>query len=132
MLCVIFPNQGVVHWFNSSKHATVIHSDAKALVDSGLQRYYQGCNPRIDRRVEWKIVTCQKQPDDSNLCGYYVLRNIRDIMEFVRANNGAYVENFDQVFPNGAQAYELGKVQDVRDEIAAYLYNYLFEHSICM
>ncbi|KAL9687276.1 hypothetical protein QQ045_031675 [Rhodiola kirilowii] len=57
MLCVIFPNQGVVHGFNSLKGVTVIHSDAKPLVDSGLQRYYQGCNPRIDRRVEWKIVT---------------------------------------------------------------------------
>ncbi|KAL9660658.1 hypothetical protein QQ045_025475 [Rhodiola kirilowii] len=132
MLCVIFPNQGVVHWFNSSKGATVIHRDAKALVDSGLQRYYQGCNPRIDRQVEWKIVKSPKQPTNSNLCGYYVLRNIRDIMEFVRANNGAYVENFDQVFPNGTQSYELGKVQDVRDEIAAYLYNYLFEHSVYM
>ncbi|CAM8929637.1 unnamed protein product [Rhodiola kirilowii] len=53
-------------------------------------------------------------------------------MEFVRANNGAYVENFDQVFPYGARAYELGKVQNVRDEIAAYLYNYLFENSVYM
>ncbi|KAL9680545.1 hypothetical protein QQ045_018426 [Rhodiola kirilowii] len=54
---------------------------------------------------------------------------IRDIIAYVRANNGAEVEDISQYcFPNGVESYEVDKILEVRDEIAGYLRDYVTTH----
>ncbi|KAL9684877.1 hypothetical protein QQ045_022319 [Rhodiola kirilowii] len=75
-----------------------------------VYRYYQGCIPRNTQSVHWKVLECPKQPP-GHLCGYYVLNFIRDIIHFIRTNNGAKIDDLSQCFPNGRESCEDSKIE---------------------
>ncbi|KAL9667079.1 hypothetical protein QQ045_001426 [Rhodiola kirilowii] len=77
-------------------------------------------------QIEWKTVTCPKHPFKSEVCGYYVMQYIPNIMKFIQATNGSLEDNIKQCFPRGRQPYDNGVLDDMRDDFATALITYVW------
>ncbi|KAI3724286.1 hypothetical protein L2E82_36058 [Cichorium intybus] len=117
VLAVLDMETTTCYYLDSGKPANV-DPKLKQMIETAMVLYSTQIGSIKRVKITWINVVCPRQPGSTE-CGYYVLRFMKEVVE-------GGIEVLKNDFGSGKSEYTDDDIDDVREEWASFVTNFIF------